>query len=73
MATAAPRPQPFDRIYADQRVRHPLYAIRGRIFWYVLVEGTPWRFLFVAACFWLGLALDYLSWDRVFPRLALHL
>src|SRR5579862_1765056 len=62
MATVTPRPQPFDRVHADQRVRHPLHAIRGRIFWYVLIEGTALAVLFVAACFWLGLALDYFSW-----------
>jgi hypothetical protein len=62
MAIVTPRPQPFDRVQADQRVRHPLHAIRGRIFWYVLIEGTALAILFVAACFWLGLALDYLSW-----------
>jgi hypothetical protein len=62
MATATPRPQPFDRARTDLRVRHPLHAIRGRIFWYVLIEGTALAVLFVAAFFWLGLALDYLSW-----------
>jgi len=62
MATAPPRPQPFDRIQADRRVRHPLHAIRGRIFWYVLIEGTALTVLFLAACFWLGLALDYFTW-----------
>src|SRR5262245_1386493 len=62
MATVTPHQPPFDRVQADRRVRHPLHAIRGRIFWYVLVEGAALAILFLAICFWLGLAVDYLAW-----------
>ncbi|HYV38375.1 MAG TPA: hypothetical protein VE988_22015 [Gemmataceae bacterium] len=63
MATVTSPVVPFDRADVDRRVRHPLQTIRGVIFRYVLVEGIALTVFFVAMCFWLGLACDFLPWS----------
>src|SRR5437868_4730466 len=62
MATATTTPATFNRAEADRRVRHPLQAIRGAIFRYVLIEGIALTIFFVALGFWLGLAVDFIPW-----------
>lgn len=64
MATVTPssRHAHFDRAATDRRVRHPLQAIRGHIRRYVLQEGLYVTVLYLAACFWLWLMVDYLPW-----------
>ncbi|MCI0457402.1 MAG: hypothetical protein L0Z62_10575 [Gemmataceae bacterium] len=58
MATATP-PRTFNRDEAQRRVRHPLQAVRGTIRRYVALDGAAAGILFIAICFWLGLALDW--------------
>src|SRR5436309_15991670 len=57
MATVSERR--FDAAETDRRVRHPLQALRGHIRRYVLWEGLGVAVLYLAICFWAGLALDY--------------
>jgi hypothetical protein len=44
---------------ASRRVRDPLQKLRGYIRLYVSLEAAAIAILFVAACFWISLALDY--------------
>ena len=59
MATVSESRRPFDAAATDRRVRHPLQALRGHIRRYVLLEGLGVAVIYLAACFWVGLALDY--------------
>jgi hypothetical protein len=58
MATVIPI-KPFDRAATDRRVRHPLHSLRGYIRTYVLLEGAFVALIYLAAWFWIGLALDW--------------
>jgi len=58
MATAS-RPRPFNSAEMQRRVRHPLQSIRGTIRSYLLMEGFFLSVLYLAAGFWVGLALDF--------------
>src|SRR5947199_2545406 len=49
----------FDSAETDRRVRHPLQTLRGHIRRYVLLEWLAVAILYLAICFWAGLALDY--------------
>src|ERR1022692_2760252 len=59
MATASAPRGKFDAAESDRRVRHPLHALRGHIRAYVLWEGLAIAVLYLAICFWAGLAVDY--------------
>jgi hypothetical protein len=59
MSSAAPETRPFDRDASRRRVRHPLQTLRKYIRTYVVLEGLAVAALFVAAWFWIGLALDW--------------
>src|SRR5262245_105079 len=59
MATAATPRRPWNRTEAQRRVRHPLQAVRGTLRRYVTLEGTAVGVLYLAVCFWAGLALDW--------------
>src|SRR5262249_43981917 len=62
MATAPPRP-PRNLDESHRRVRHPLQRLRGYIRTYVGVEGVITLLIFVALWFWIGLLLDYESFN----------
>src|SRR5262245_59680113 len=56
-------------------VRHPLEKLRGTIRRYVILDGLVALGVFLAAWFWIGLALDYGSFKiagldsvQVFPK-----
>lgn len=59
MASVSEQRSPFNAALTDRRVRHPLQAVRGHIRRYVLLEGLALTVLYLAVCFWVGLALDY--------------
>src|SRR5438105_3928828 len=59
MATVSEPRKKFDAQETGRRVRHPLTALRGHIRRYVLLEGLAVAVLYLAICFWAGLALDY--------------
>jgi hypothetical protein len=59
MATVIEPRRPFNASDSDRRVRHPLEALRGHIRRYVFLEGLAVAVLYLAVCFWVGLALDY--------------
>src|SRR5437879_6761049 len=44
---------------APERIRHPLQAVRATIRKYVLLEGAALAVTFLAAWFWIGMALDW--------------
>lgn len=44
---------------APEHIRHPLQAVRATIRKYVLLEGAALAVIFLAAWFWIGLALDW--------------
>jgi hypothetical protein len=58
MATATPKPR-LSRAETETRVASPLHHLRGVIRMYVSAEGVAAAVLFLAVCFWLGLAFDY--------------
>src|SRR5262249_16788947 len=51
------------RVETQRRVRHPLDALRGYIRRYVILEGLAVPVLFLAAWFWIGLPLDFGSFQ----------
>src|SRR5438046_3147159 len=57
--TASESPGATIAVHNDRRVRHPLEAVRGHIRRYVLLEGLAVAVIYLASCFWAGLALDY--------------
>src|SRR5947209_13689604 len=59
MASVSEPRETFNAAETDRRVRHPLQAVRGHIRRYVLLEGLAVALLYLAICFWAGLALDY--------------
>src|SRR4051812_22226351 len=59
MATVREPRGVFDAADTGRRVRHPLQTVRGHIRRYVLLEGLAVAVLYLALCFWAGLALDY--------------
>src|ERR1700730_10733862 len=59
MATVSEPRGKFNAAETDRRVRHPLAALRGHIRRYVLLEGLAVAILYLAVCFWAGLAMDY--------------
>jgi len=59
MATASEPRGKFDAAGMDKRVRDPLQTLRGHIRRYVLLEGFAVAVIYLAICFWAGLALDY--------------
>jgi hypothetical protein len=59
MATASEPRVKFNAAETDRRVRHPLQALRGYIRGYVALEGLLIAVIYLAVCFWAGLALDY--------------
>src|SRR5262245_48824001 len=62
MATATPH-RPINRDVLQRRVRHPLQSLRGYIRWYVILEGAGVALLFIALWFWIGLVLDWGSFE----------
>jgi hypothetical protein len=58
MATATPKPR-LSRAETETRVASPLQQLRGIIRMYVTLEGAAAAALYLAICFWLGLAFDY--------------
>ncbi|HXG12741.1 MAG TPA: hypothetical protein VNK04_23485 [Gemmataceae bacterium] len=62
MATAPPRPR-RNLDESHRRVRHPLQRLRGYIRFYVGIEGVATLLIFVALWFWIGLLLDYESFN----------
>lgn len=59
MATVTPPKTPLSRAESANRVASPLQQLRGIIRMYVTCEGVAAAVLYLAVCFWLGLALDY--------------
>ena len=59
MATVIEPRKAFNAVDTGRRVRHPLDALRGHIRRYVVLEGLAVAILYLAICFWAGLALDY--------------
>src|SRR5947209_14842501 len=59
MASVSEPRETFNAAETDRRVRHPLTAVRGHIRRYVLLEGLAVAVMYLAICFWAGLALDY--------------
>lgn len=51
--------EPAPRAKAPEHIRHPLQALRATIRKYVLLEGAALAVIFLAAWFWIGLALDW--------------
>ncbi|HLW66170.1 MAG TPA: hypothetical protein VKS79_12735 [Gemmataceae bacterium] len=58
------------------KIYSPLHKLRGRIRTYILLEAAATFIIFLAICFWLGLALDFgafklfgLDWVQLFPTL----
>ena len=58
MATVTPKPR-LSRAETETRVASPLHQLRGIIRMYVSAEGAAAAALYLAVCFWLGIALDY--------------
>lgn len=58
MATVS-EPRSFNAAETQRRVRHPLETLRDYIRWYVVLEGAANALIYLALCFWIGLALDY--------------
>src|SRR5262249_27296129 len=58
MATVSP-PRPRNLAEAQTKLRHPLDSLRRYIRLYIALEGAALAVLFLAACFWAGLVLDY--------------
>src|SRR5262249_39291788 len=44
---------------APERIRHPLQAVRATIRKYVVLEGAALAVSFLAAWYWIGMALDW--------------
>jgi hypothetical protein len=59
MATVTTPRRTSDRAEAQRRVIHPLHSLRFFIRSYVTVEGVLVLLLYLAVCFWLGVAFDY--------------
>jgi hypothetical protein len=59
MATVTTPRSTLNIAEAHRRVRHPLQSLRVYIRSYVTIEGTLLLFLYLACCFWAGLAFDY--------------
>ncbi len=59
MASVSEPRATFNAAETDRRVRHPLQTVRGHIRRDVLLEGLAVAVLYLAICFWAGLALDY--------------
>jgi hypothetical protein len=59
MASVTKSRSTFDHDENQRRVRSPLQLLRKYIRTYVALEGSALVLLFLAAWFWLGLALDY--------------
>ncbi len=51
--------EPRSHAKPSERIRHPLQAVRAKIRNYVLSEGVALAVIFLAAWFWIGLALDW--------------
>src|SRR5438128_534535 len=51
--------EPQSRTPAPERIRHPLQAVRATVRKYVLREGGVLGATFLAAWFWIGMALDW--------------
>ncbi|MCI0681278.1 MAG: hypothetical protein L0Y71_04170 [Gemmataceae bacterium] len=51
--------EPAPQARAPERIRHPLQAVRAAIRKYVLLESAALAVIFLAAWFWIGLALDW--------------
>jgi hypothetical protein len=63
MATVTPTRPTINRAEVHRRVRHPLQTLRGYIRMYVLIEGGLIALIYLALWFWIGLALDYGSFQ----------
>ena len=59
MATVSEPRRELDSATTGRRVRHPLQAVRGHIRRYVALEGLAIAVIYLALCFWAGLALDF--------------
>lgn len=51
--------EPTPRSPAPERIRHPLQAVRATIRKYVVLESAALAVSFLAAWFWIGMALDW--------------
>jgi hypothetical protein len=74
MATVSQKPR-MNRAESARQVSSPLEQLRGTIRFYVSVEGAAALVVYVALCFWIGLALDYgifkltgLDWIQILGR-----
>jgi hypothetical protein len=74
MATASQKPR-LNRVESDRKVSGPLEQLRGTIRFYVSAEGAAALVVYLALCFWIGLALDYgifkvtgLDWIQILGR-----
>src|SRR5262249_13001245 len=77
MATVTPPPRrPGRNLKQDHsRIKSPLARLRKYISGYVSIEGAAFVGLFLAACFWIGMVIDYgffklftLDWVQELPR-----
>lgn len=74
MATVTERPRTQNLVESHRKVRDPLQHLRGLIRRYVVTEALTTLLLCVAACFWVGLLLDFASfklgidWVQDLPR-----
>ena len=59
MCTVDKAPRVRNVAEASRRVLDPLQKLRGYIRLYVSLEAAALALLFVAACFWISLTLDY--------------
>lgn len=59
MATVTERPRPTDLVEAHRKVQDPLQRLRKTIRRYVITEALTVLLLCLAACFWVGMLLDY--------------
>ena len=62
MATVT-TPLKVNRPELQRRVRHPLRSLRGYIRWYVTLEGLGIAILYLALWFWIGMLLDWGSFE----------
>ena len=74
MATVTQPAPTINREESRRRVAHPLQRLRGYIRLYVTVEAVAIMAIFLAAWFWIGLALDFgtfeifaLDWVQILP------